>query len=52
MAPRVRKLIADHGGNAEVVVLRSRRAIRDYLIAVAAQASGPARPVSAGEQRG
>ena len=50
MAPRVRKLIADHGGNAEVVVLRSRRATRDYLIAVPAQAASSARPVSAGEQ--
>ena len=46
MAPRVRKLIADHGGNAEVVVLRSRRATRGYLAAVTAQASGSARPVS------
>ncbi len=52
MAPRIRKLIADHGGNAEVIVLRSRRATRGYLIAVAARASGSARPVSAGEQRG
>jgi len=49
---RVLKLIADHGGNAEVVVLRSRRATRDYLIAETAQASGSARPVSAGDQRG
>jgi len=34
MAPRVRKLIAGHAGNADVVLLRSRRATRDYLAAV------------------
>jgi adenylate kinase family enzyme len=34
MAPRVRRLIAGHAGSAEVVVLRSRRAARDYLAAV------------------
>lgn len=37
MAPRVRRLIADHAGNAEVVVLRSRRAARDYLATVTAE---------------
>ena len=42
MAPRVRKLVADHGGNADVVVLRSRRAARDYFAAASAQAPGPA----------
>jgi adenylate kinase family enzyme len=52
MAPRVRKLIADHAGNAEVVVLRSRRATRDYLAAVTAQAAGSARTTAAHEQRG
>jgi adenylate kinase family enzyme len=52
MAPRVRKLIADHAGNAEVVVLRSRRATRDYLAAVTAQASDSARPIAAIEERG
>jgi adenylate kinase family enzyme len=31
MAPRVRTLIADHSGDAEVVVLRSRAAARRYL---------------------
>ena len=36
MAPRVRRLIADHAGNAEVVVLRSRHAARDYLATVTA----------------
>jgi adenylate kinase family enzyme len=51
MAPRVRKLIADHAGNAEVVVLRSRRATRDYLAAVSVHASPSARAVAAGEER-
>src|ERR1700753_538682 len=31
MAPRVRELIASHATQAEVVVLRSRRAVRRYL---------------------
>ena len=31
MAPRVRQLIATHATQAEVVVLRSRRAVRRYL---------------------
>jgi adenylate kinase family enzyme len=52
MAPRVRNLIAGHAGNAEVVVLRSRRAARDYLAAVTAQALRSARPITAHEQRG
>jgi hypothetical protein len=49
MAPRVRRLIADHAGNAEVVVLRSRRAARYYLAAVTAQAPVSGRPVAVGE---
>jgi hypothetical protein len=51
MAPRVRQPIADHAGNAEVVVMRSRRAARDYLAAVSVQASPSARAVAAGEER-
>lgn len=43
MAPRVRRLIADHAGNAEVVVLRSRRAIRAYLAATSDDPSPRAR---------
>jgi adenylate kinase family enzyme len=35
MAPQVRKLIADHAGNAQVIVLRSRTAARRYLAAPA-----------------
>lgn len=31
MAPRVRTLITDHAGGAQVVILRSRRAARRYL---------------------
>jgi adenylate kinase family enzyme len=37
MAPRVRKLIVEHARNAEVVVLRSHRATRDYLAVAAAE---------------
>jgi adenylate kinase family enzyme len=49
MAPRIRRLIADHAGNAEVVVLRSRRAARDYLAAAKAQTPVSWRPVAVGE---
>ncbi len=38
MAPRVRQLIAEHAGDAQVVVLRSRRAARRYLASVTAAA--------------
>lgn len=36
MAPRVRRLITEHAGSAQVVVLRSRRAVRRYLCEAAA----------------
>jgi adenylate kinase family enzyme len=39
MAPRVRELIATHATHAELVVLRSRRAVRRYLT----DAAGPSR---------
>lgn len=35
MAPRVRQLIHDHAGSAEVVVLRRRRDVRRYLSGMA-----------------
>lgn len=36
MAPRVRQLITDHAGDAEITVLRSRRAARHYLASATA----------------
>jgi adenylate kinase family enzyme len=51
MAPRVRQLIVGHAGDAQVVVLRSRRAARRYLATVAAR-SAAAPAVAAGEDRG
>ncbi len=36
MAPRVRSLIAEHASDAQVVILRSRRAARRYLATVPA----------------
>jgi hypothetical protein len=50
MAPRVRRLIDDHAGNAQVIVLRRRRAARDYLAVVSLQASRSARAVTASEE--
>ena len=51
--PRItRRLIADHAGNAQVIVLRSRRAAGDYLAVVSLQASLSTRAVTAGEERG
>jgi adenylate kinase family enzyme len=51
MAPRVHQLVVGHAGDAQVVVLRSRRAARRYLAAVAAR-SAAAPAVAAGEDRG
>ena len=51
MAPRVRQLIADHAGDAQVVVLRSRRAARRYLASVPATQSAAAPAVAVGEER-
>ena len=39
MAPRVRQLITDHAGHAEVTVLRSRHATHRYLTSVTAPQS-------------
>jgi len=39
MAPRVRTLIAAHAGDAQVIILRSRRAARRYLAGAAPDGS-------------
>jgi len=52
MAPRVRQLIADHAGDAQVIVLRSRRAARRYLAGVAAPESAAVQAVAASEECG
>ncbi|MGH3252017.1 MAG: topology modulation protein [Trebonia sp.] len=44
MAPRVRKLIADHAGGVPVIVFRNRRAVRNYLVAVTSPNDSPAAP--------
>jgi adenylate kinase family enzyme len=49
MAPRVRQLIADHAGNAEVVVLRRRRAAQDYLAVISGASSPPGQRGTADE---
>jgi adenylate kinase family enzyme len=50
MAPRVRTLIAEYAGCAQVVVLRNRRAVRRYLAGITA-ASTASQAVAAGEDR-
>jgi adenylate kinase family enzyme len=49
MAPRVRTLIAGHAGDAQVVILRNRRAARRYLATV--PVPSPARAVTNDEER-
>lgn len=44
MAPRVRTMIAGHAGDAEVTVLRSRRAARRYLASTTTDAGTGATP--------
>jgi len=51
MAPRVRQLVAAHAGDAQVVMLRSRRAVGGYLAGVAALRSATAVVVATDEER-
>jgi adenylate kinase family enzyme len=51
MAPRVRALIAEHAGNAQVTVLRSRAAVRRYLAGPAAAGSASAQETASREDR-
>ncbi len=52
MAPRVRPLITSHAVHAQVVVLRDRRAVRRYLVDVAASVAATARVAAGAEERG
>jgi len=51
MAPRVRQLIAEHAGDAQVVVLRRRRAVRRYLAGLTPPEAAATSAVAAGEER-
>jgi len=51
MAPRVRALIATHAGHAQVTVLRSRAAVRRYLVGPATMTRSPAQGAASHEDR-
>jgi adenylate kinase family enzyme len=51
MAPRLRQLIAGHAGDAQVVVLRNRRAVRRYLAGIAVSASATGQAAATDEER-
>jgi adenylate kinase family enzyme len=52
MAPRVRALIAEHAGNAQVTVLRRRAAVRRYLAATATMSCPSGEAVASHEEQG
>ena len=51
MVPRIRQLIADHAGDAQIVVLRSRYAVPRYIADADVLGSAAAPAVAADEQR-
>jgi adenylate kinase family enzyme len=51
MAPRVRALIADHAGDAQVTVLRSRAAVRRYMAGPATAGHPSAQAAASHEDR-